>query len=75
MTYQKLKNCPWCGEPVHLVGNDMDWFYVSCDNEECPRAVIVAYKTVKKAIRGWNENEALRGIVINGNTKTALHRL
>ena len=69
MTYRKLKPCPWCGEKVHLVGSDLDGFYIFDDNEECPRSVVVVYKTVKKAIKGWNEKEVFKNGIYRESKK------
>lgn len=64
MTYQKLKNCPWCGRPTKLIEAG-GFYYVTCGDEliwnyTCDRVTVVYYESAEKAIEGWNKNEVVR---------------
>lgn len=51
------KTCPFCGsEPEEVHGNDRDYFYVYCSNEQCPCQPETGMSgTEEEARRQWNE--------------------
>lgn len=54
----KLKPCPYCGNPnVKIVRKLKYLYYVDCGAYACNRSLIYYYESEEDAVKGWNYGE------------------
>lgn len=49
-----LLPCPWCENPVHMEGNDLEGYYITCGHVTCDCPTRVIYYNKNEAIENWN---------------------
>ena len=61
---EKLEPCPWCGEqPQEHYLQSVHYFYIKCDNFNCPSNPSVIGLTKNEAVERWNKRAKKTGTI------------
>lgn len=57
-----LLPCPWCENPVHVEGDYLRGYYVTCGHVACSCPARILHYTAEDAIKHWNDGSDIETI-------------